>query len=759
MSAPNLPVLTVESFGQELAPLHGYVRPMEAAYMRDSLIPLDKDRVLPVRIQTYGNKIKSMTLELRSLDTSRKIAKTDVTDFKKKKGVVTAEPSLANLLEEGQEYMLVIELECEDQVIYYYTRVTRPDFQYTEECLEFTKAFSNKARSDKYQNLAMYLEPEEDGNTDTLAKVDIHSTLDQVGWKGFNGELITDPVIEIKDMSASDLIANLSYYLQLDGDYYYASEYFRVRRGEERVYLLDYKRTLDRFVDIAGVKTVGNKLELGPISRDPVMMSNETGTVVAFSHMGSLYEYNQSRRMMTEVFSFAHNDPTDIRGGYMSHGIRILNIDESGTMDFVVYGYMNAGAHEGQCGIDIYHYNSSSDVAQEVAFLTTTSPYQILAEGISDLLFRSSGGNIYIMVDGTLTKIDPVSGTTSDILGPLTDSQYAVSRSGRYITWVEEGNVDEVMYVMDLNDENQREIKAEEGELLSPLAFMTDDLVYGCVRKKDINADARDQKITPMYKLCISDVVSGDIIKDYSKSGLYVTKVVQDTSALYLTRMRRMGKKYRYAKEDTILASRGEQNQTVTLDKDVVDELGEIAYLVLADKTQGNADLSISSRISTRSLQSGGEPVEITVKTSPLKYYVYVSGEIVYSGTDLIKAIDTADEGSGVVVDNHQNYVWRNGRSLYKLASDNSNAGVYDKAATDNYLDLTGCTVSQMLYYVYLGEDTFGMLDGEMVTIIGYNSHSITIYHPSTEKSEVIELDKATEKFTDNGNIFMVDHE
>ncbi len=758
MSAPTLPVMTPVSFGQELAPLHGYVRPMEAAYMRDSLIPLDKDRVLPLRIKTYGNKIKSMTLELRSLDTSRKIAQTKVSEFTIEGDVVTAEPSMANLLEEGQEYMLVIDLECEDRDIYYYTRITRPDFAYTEECLEFTRNFSDKARSEKYQSLAMYLEPDDSGNEDTLAKVDIHSSLDQVGWKGFDGELISDPVLEVKDMSASDLIATLSYYLKDDAGYYFTSEYFRVRRGEERVYLLDYERTFDRFMDITSVKANANKLELGPISTDPVMMSNETGTVVAFFHMGSLYEYNQSRRMMTEVFSFSHNDPTEVRGGYMSHGIRILNIDESGTMDFVVYGYMNAGAHEGQCGIDIYHYNSSSDVAREIAFLTTTSPYQILAEGISDLLFRSSGGNIYIMVDGTLERIDPVVGKTSDILGPLADSQYAVSRSGRYIAWIEEENAAEVMHIMDLNDESTRDVTADDGELLCPLTFMTEDLVYGCMNASDLNADAREQKITPMYKLCISDVISGEIIKVYSKKGLYTTKVVHDTFALYLTRMRRAGKVYRYAKDDTILASHGEQNQTVTLTKDVGGDLGEMAYLVLSDKSNNSSALSIASRVSTRSLQSNGETVEITVKTSPLKYYVYVSGQIVYSGTDLNKAIDTADEGSGVVVDNHQNYVWRNGRSLYKLASDNVSASAYDSAKQDDLLDLTGCSVSQMLYYVYLGENTYGMLGDEMVTIAGYNSHSITVYHPSSGKSEVIELDEATERFADKGNIFFVEH-
>ena len=45
-----------------------------------------------------------------------------------------------------------------------------------------------------------------------------------------------------------------------------------------------------------------------------------------------------------------------------------MNMDESGNMDFVVYGYMNRGSHEGECGISLYHYDRDLGQAREQIF-------------------------------------------------------------------------------------------------------------------------------------------------------------------------------------------------------------------------------------------------------------------------------------------------------------------------------------------------------------------------------------------------------
>ena len=58
-----------------------------------------------------------------------------------------------------------------------------------------------------------------------------------------------------------------------------------------------------------------------------------------------------------KVFSFRDDDSVDVRSNYDHHDIRILSVEDDGDMDFLVYGYMNRGNHEGEkwnCRISLY---------------------------------------------------------------------------------------------------------------------------------------------------------------------------------------------------------------------------------------------------------------------------------------------------------------------------------------------------------------------------------------------------------------------
>ena len=63
---------------------------------------------------------------------------------------------------------------------------------------------------------------------------------------------------------------------------------------------------------------------------------------------------------------------------------------------------MNSGAHEGECGINLYHYDAIEDISSEQVFITSTSSYQILNANFSELLYETADNEFYIMVNGTL---------------------------------------------------------------------------------------------------------------------------------------------------------------------------------------------------------------------------------------------------------------------------------------------------------------------------------------------------------------------
>ncbi len=55
---------------------------------------------------------------------------------------------------------------------------------------------------------------------------------------------------------------------------------------------------------------------------------------------------------------------------YGEHDIKIVRwIDEAGSIDYIVYGYMNRGIHEGEVGIAVNHYDSLSNTNEEQVFI------------------------------------------------------------------------------------------------------------------------------------------------------------------------------------------------------------------------------------------------------------------------------------------------------------------------------------------------------------------------------------------------------
>ena len=103
-----LPVIYFQQGDNQINELHGYVDKMDVTQMRDSITPVDDTRILPVIVHTYGEKIDAMRFEIRSMDGQRLVAKSNVTDYKTSGNKVTADLMIQNILDEDQEYILIV---------------------------------------------------------------------------------------------------------------------------------------------------------------------------------------------------------------------------------------------------------------------------------------------------------------------------------------------------------------------------------------------------------------------------------------------------------------------------------------------------------------------------------------------------------------------------------------------------------------------------------------------------------------------------
>ena len=117
MESATLPVIYMMAGKERINCLHGYKETMDAASMRDTITPLEENRNLTVQVDTYGNHITSISYEIRSLDQTRLIERTEVSDWKNKSTYIEATLEIENLIEKGEEYTMVIHLTTETHPI------------------------------------------------------------------------------------------------------------------------------------------------------------------------------------------------------------------------------------------------------------------------------------------------------------------------------------------------------------------------------------------------------------------------------------------------------------------------------------------------------------------------------------------------------------------------------------------------------------------------------------------------------------------
>lgn len=148
----------------------------------------------------------------------------------------------------------------------------------------------------------------------------------------------------------------------------------------------------------------------------------------------------------------------------------------------------------------------------------------------------------------------------------------------------------------------------------------------------------------------------------------------------------------------------------------------------------------------------------------------------------------------GVVIGDQQKYIWRRGRKSSQpvvgaVSVDLSQTGessaarcltailqtegismdveglltqgetpkqILTEALTDyKVIDLTGCNVEQVLYYVNLKTPVFAVVNNEALLIVGYDEHNTILYNPETNTTYKMGLQDSKTMFDAAGNVFL----
>lgn len=800
MAPATLPMITMESGGVACNELHGNTVEMDVAYQKDCITLLGEGRQANFTLDTFGREITGISTEVRSIDGSRLIENSEVTGWKANGKSFSVSLTLKDLIDTNTQYSLTLILELEgEQKVYYYTTILWNDDVHISEILEFATDFHGKLYDKEVaKELTKYLEPNSKlTDNGTFHKVNIHSSFQQITWGSL--EPVQEDAASIRLTQISGNVASLLMdFVVSTGEgknkiYYNVEEYYRVRYTSERMYLLDYERTMTQIPDTTRMYA-NDKILLGITDENVDMMESADGNTVVFSDMGQLLSYNAATNGLTVIFSFYDKDNADRRTLYDNHGIKILDVDEGGNVKFAVYGYMNRGRHEGETGIQIISYDNSLNTIEEEVYIPYSKSYAVLKDEMEQLLYRNRQQHVYFFLENGVYDVDLENRSAEQLVSIRQDDSLQVSENHEIIVWQEGDDINHSnqLNVRNLNTGEQTVIRAEDGEAIRPLGFMGEDIIYGVARESDIRTENSGQIFYPMYKVCISNS-SGDNLKEYGQDGIYIVDCAIEGNQITLSRIQRSENgSYQEILDDQIMNNVEEepgQNKVVTADIDIYERYVQI-------QTKTTIDTKTIKVLNPKEVVfEGGRELTLDAVSEVSRYYVYNAYGVqgIYSAPG--KAVKEAYDSSGVVANDRGITVWLKGNRVsrnqimaikeesvtdqknsltvcldnilrhagitrnteYDLAQGKTAIQILEENMTGvQVLDLSGCSLDAVLYYVNQDIPVLAILeDGEAVLVTGFNEFNVVIMEPSTGKLYKKGMNDATTWFAENGNHFI----
>ena len=665
MYQSNLPLIYISSEGEKINCMYGFTSEVNQALFRDSLTPLKEgSNEIELYIEPYKNQLETVSYQVRLVDGSSLIEEGEV-PVKDKKAVI----DLRMDLNPGQEYILVLTLVTDRKVrTNYYTRIIKSDEINIKEDLEFAN-YLHESLLDKGMSVEVetYFEEEKNGNHSNMAEVDIHSGFDLVSWGGLEPAVVTTIVPTVKEYANQESLIEMKYFISANvGDitrYYSVTECFTVTTKEERNYLKGYSRSMEEIFQVSLVDTKNNRFRFGisDIKESDWMVSEDNKKAI-FVKAGELWYYDYQNTKISKVFGFRQEDFSDVRNNNDQYDINILKIQPDGVVYFTVYGYMNRGDHEGECGIALYRYFPQENCISELAFIPSTKPYQVLKEDVKQLSYMKGDSLFYFYVSGEIYAVDTKNLTTDIIDTDILEETLCVSEDGSLVAYMKEDSIYKEIRKLNLDKGTADSIMAQEATNIKPIGFMEEDLIYGIADESDVVKEEQKVIKFPMQKLVIM-AKNNEVIKEYTKTGLYLMDAYINDEILTIKRAEKHGEEY-WSVNDDYIANKEDSEKDVILKKINNSERYIENFLVFPNYIYVT---TVPKFVMTR--QRVREDVAIVSVPenggNNKKYYVYVQGTLKSTYTDAAQALTDAFLSDGVVVNHAQKYIWEKNKSEY----------------------------------------------------------------------------------------------
>ncbi len=735
----NLPILAWGLSDKRVNMLYPYKGDMSNNIAYDSLNILPEDRKLKLNLSNNEGIVKSISYEIRDFS-GELIENTNINEIENKSGNFEFTLPIQNLILDSREYILKVKVdfqtkEDEENIesLYYYSRIRAYDDETFTNMLNLANDFSTRNFDyDKARENTTYLETDGSISAKNLCEVTLKSSFDMLTYNNLKLNLLDEKDIRLLSYNGDVgevKITSLANRQNNNGETenYEIEEDFVFRKGEERLYILDYHRKMKELFGAKKYNLTGTRLALGIVNEEDISSKiSDDKRYIAFSAVRDLFLFDNKENDIKKIY---YNDIVDdIAYRYTKYDIKILNVN-SEKLDFLVYGYMKEGEQEARLGTAVYTYDILKDKLSKEAFIEDFSSFEELKANIEKLSYLNENKILYLKNAEEIYSINLKTKEIKLDLADIEEGNFATSDNTRYIAYIKDKN----LYLKDLDTSEVVEQSFDENSRISIVGFIDSDLIIALSNQNDdfeINSKKREGKKKELRILNNKF----ELLKNYISQGNYLDNISVDGDIIHFDIfLKEENSIYKFLSSDSIVSSNS---------RDRKDGIGyyasETKTKMYYIQTPHNYTVARTKISLVKNSSDNNNEFVLSRDNKSRQYFVFGGGSLKSMNIDLSKSIRLAYDNMG--------YVLYNGQIIYSRAAtpisasfDISKDRVNDLISakdSDKLINIFGVELNQVLYYISRGAKVFTYnSSGEALIIYSYDRYNISVYNINEDRT------------------------
>ena len=709
--------------------MYGYSNEMDAAVSDNILSLVLDDFSMKFRIVDADiSEIEDFDYSIRKFDTNELVESGERT--KVESDIIDLH--LSSLMEENKEYSLELKLYTNGKTYHYYSRIIRSNTEFLKKLIDMANTFSNNNfDSNTARDNSVYLESDGTGNSRGLEYVTLKSDFEMISY---NGMSLTPAEKEVTLVNYNGKVGEIHFSFTADayGKTYNIEENFICKSGAQRLYMLDYTRTMNQ--KILNKLTVDKKIDLGMGNRGSRIITNAKVDKIAFLADNKLFLSDGKKENVDVIYSCGKNN-------------YIMPLKFGDGLYFINYGYNLDDSHIGEVGVCLLKYMEDTKKVSKLAFIKTDVDVASLKESIDELAYMGDSGMLYIKLLDKVVGLDITSGSYVTVAENLETGKYSISQDKSLLSW----NVGDGLNIYNFAVGENKQLD-NANEVMLPIGYIGSDLVVA-IQSQNISNTVNGKSVGSIFeKISIYNNLL-ELQKEYTYDGRYIDNINVSGNRVHIELYQYDGENFTRLGEDTIISSKSVASESRL--SSYADSYRGKNYVI--DYTKKiDREISYSK---TLEIEASDLEYDIELNTSYLKnmYYVYIKSKLKGIYDDPVRAVEDAYTDMG--------FVRRNGIMIYVRAMVDTASNInFEASAAGEYVnywennELTrfrGITLKEAMYFLTIKKPVFTFTAiNNPVILTGYDSKTVTIYDINTSSIQKIDINEAQSIFNSTQNDF-----